>query len=154
MYDDYILLDVCGTPCEIIPSSKCSRDYPRNVQWNILDACGTPCEIIPSSKCSRDYPRNVRWYILDVCGTPCEIIPSNRMLERLSKECTMIILDDMTWYDLKTRLLNDDCWYMCDCEICGWSKVVDCAGRICRRSELWWVTTFKSLTSALLIYIF
>ena len=132
-----IILDDCGTPCEIIPSSKCSRDYPRNVRILLLDDWGTPCEIIPSSRCSRDYPRNVQWY------------------------------------DLMTRLLDDDdCWYVWlrnmwviqGCRLCWqdmqeiWTvmgtKVVDYAGKICSRSEQWGMTTFKCMISALLIYMF
>ena len=103
--------------------------------------------------------------LLDDWGTPCEIIPSNDAWETIQR-----MYNDMAWWL--------DCWMIMaadinDWEICGWSKVVDCAGRICRRSEQWWVikvvdyagkirsrseqwgiTTFKYLISALLIYIF
>ena len=69
--------------------------------------------------------------LLDDWGTPCEIIPSNDAWETIQR-----MYNDMAWWL--------DCWMIMaadinDWEICGWSKVVDCAGRICRRSEQWWV---------------
>jgi len=140
-----LLHDDWGTPCKIIPSSKCSRDYPKNVWILLLDDWGTPCEIIPSSRCLRDYPRNVQILLLD-CGTPCEIISSNEAWETIQR-----MYNDMTWWL--------DCWMMMtadiyDWEICGWSKVVDYAGKICSWSEQWGMTTFKCMISALLIYMF